>query len=252
MQLGDITADLRIGLSLCTRLPVAPIAPVGDGDVARASWSFPVAGLVIGIIAAVVFWLATRLAVPVEPAAALALAATMLATGAMHEDGLADTADGLGGGKTREQKLEIMRDSRIGTFGACALGISLMLRWSALATIAEPRSVAIALIVAHMAARAPLPLFMHLVPPARSDGLSTSAGQPPSTSTAIALGLGVLSLVFGFGWRGAMTGLMLLALANLFLAWLSSRQIGGQTGDVLGTLEQVGEAIVLLIAAALF
>src|SRR5919201_6759931 len=106
--LKKLTADMRIGLSLCTRLPFAPTAPLGEGDVARASWTFPIAGLLIGVAGALVYWLAIRLYVAPLPAAALTLAATMLLTGAMHEDGLADTADGLGG-KTREHKLEIMR-----------------------------------------------------------------------------------------------------------------------------------------------
>jgi adenosylcobinamide-GDP ribazoletransferase len=123
-----LIADLRIGLSLCTRLPLGPAAPVGEGDVARASWTFPIAGLLVGLAGTLVYWLAIRLNVAPPSAAALTLATTLLLTGAMHEDGLADTADGLGG-RTREQKLEIMRDSRIGTFGACALAISLLLRW---------------------------------------------------------------------------------------------------------------------------
>src|ERR1700754_4622229 len=108
--LQNLVADLRIGISLCTRLPVGPSAAIGEGDVARASWTFPIAGLVVGLVGAFVYWIAVRANAAPQPAAALALAATMLLTGAIHEDGLADTADGLGG-KTRERKLEIMRDS---------------------------------------------------------------------------------------------------------------------------------------------
>ena len=143
-NLQRLIADLRIGISLCTRLPVGPSADIVEGEVARASWTFPIAGLLVGAAAALVYWIAIRVNAAPFPAAAITLAATMLLTGAMHEDGLADTADALGG-KTREQKLEIMRDSRIGSFGACALGISLMLRWSTIADIAEPRFVAVAL-----------------------------------------------------------------------------------------------------------
>src|SRR6185437_13585197 len=95
--LQNLTVDLRIGLSLCTRLPVGPSEPVGEGDVARASWTFPLAGLVVGLVATFVYWLAVRFNAAPQPAAALALATIMLITGAMHEDGLADTADGLGG-----------------------------------------------------------------------------------------------------------------------------------------------------------
>jgi adenosylcobinamide-GDP ribazoletransferase len=181
----------------------------------------------------------------------LALAATAFVTGALHEDGLADTADGLGGGRTRERKLDIMRDSRIGTYGTCALILSFGLRWSALAAIADPWKVAMALSAAHAAARAGVPAFMWLVPPARPDGLSAAAGRPPTRSVAIALGLGALFLVCGFGPADAMIGLILLALTGLVLARLATRHIGGQTGDILGALEQIGEISILLLAAAL-
>jgi adenosylcobinamide-GDP ribazoletransferase len=208
------------------------------------------AGIVVGLAGATVYWLAARANVPPLPASALAIAATILVTGAMHEDGLADAADGFGG-KTREQKLEIMRDSRIGTYGACALAISLMLRWSALAEIADPRLVGVALITAHAAARASLPAFMCFVQPARADGLSSGVGQPPPQSAAIAALLGTICLFLGFGPRGAMVGLMMPALGGWLLAALARRQIGGQTGDVLGALEQVGEAAILVIAASI-
>ncbi len=249
--LQKLIADLRIGISLCTRLPFGPDAPVGEGDVARASWTFPIAGLLIGLAGALAYWLAIRLNVAPQPAAALTLAATMLLTGAMHEDGLADTADGLGG-KTREQRLEIMRDSRIGSFGACALATSLLLRWSTIADIAEPRFVALALISAHVAARACLPAFMHLVPPARFDGLSSGAGSPPGSSVVAGLLLGALCLLFSFGLTGTVITLLMLAATGFLLARVATRQFGGQTGDVLGALEQIGEAAILLIAASLF
>ena len=249
--LQNLIADLRIGLALCTRLPVGPSTPVGDGDVARASWTFPIAGLLVGLVGALVYWFAIRANVAPQPAAALVLAATMLLTGAMHEDGLADTFDGFGG-QTREQKLEIMRDSRIGTFGACALAISLLVRWSTLADIAEPRFVALALISAQVSARACLPAFMHLVPPARPDGLASGAGTPPGPSVVAALLLGALCLLFSFGPTGTVIALLMLALGIFSLARLATTQFGGQTGDVLGAMEQIGEAAILLIAASLF
>jgi adenosylcobinamide-GDP ribazoletransferase len=250
-SLQNLIADLRIGISLCTRLPVGPSATIGDGEVARASWTFPIAGLLVGLTGTIIYWIAIRANVAPQPAAALVLAATLLLTGAMHEDGLADTADGLGG-KTQEQRLQIMRDSRIGTFGACALAISLLLRWSTIADIAEPRFVAIALITAHVAARACLPAFMHLVPAARHDGLSGGAGQPPFASVVAALLLGSISLLFAFGPTGAVVTLLMLFLAALLLARLSIRQFGGQTGDVLGATEQIAEVIVLLVASSRF
>ncbi len=249
--LKDLIADLRIGISLCTRLPVGSTASLNDGEVARARWAFPVAGILVGLAGALAYWLAIRLNVAPIPAAALALAATMALTGAMHEDGLADSFDGMGG-KTREQKLEIMRDSRLGTFGALALVVTLLLRWSTLADIAEPRYVAIALICANASARAGMTAFMHLVPLARPDGLSSDAGRAPGQCVAAALAIGIFCLLFGFGAKGAMISLLLLAFAGIITARIAIRQIGGQTGDVLGAFEQVGEAIVLLIAASLF
>ena len=250
-RLENLVRDLRIAISLCTRLPVAPSAAVGEGDVARASWALPIAGALIGLIAAMVYSLAERLHIPPTAASVLALAATVLLTGAMHEDGLADTADGFGGGRTRERKLEIMRDSRIGTFGACALGLSLLLRWSAIAALEDSRSVAIALIVAHGAARATLPAFMSLVAPARGEGLSSDAGQPPPASVAVALGLGIVALAIGFGMSAMLKGVAALAAIGLLLTRLAQRQIGGQTGDVLGALEQTAEATLLLLATTL-
>jgi adenosylcobinamide-GDP ribazoletransferase len=247
----SLIADTRIAISLSTRIPVGLTAPTAEGDIARASWAFPVAGILVGLVGAIVYWLAVRAHLQPEPAAMLALGATILTTGAMHEDGLADTADGFGGGKTAEQKLQIMRDSRIGTFGACALVVSIILRWSALEAISDPRHVAIALVVAHAAARAPLPMFMRVVPSARADGLSSGAGQPPPQSVVIAIALGIVCLLFGFALKGTIIALMALAATALWLARLAQKQIGGQTGDVLGALEQVGEAVVLTIASSL-
>src|SRR5262249_12873429 len=150
-----------------------------DGEVARASWALPLAGLLIGLAGGAIYFLAHSVGLTAGPAAALALATTVLLTGALHEDGLADTADGVGGGRTRDRKLEIMRDSRIGAYGACALFLSLIIRWSALAAIANPQAVLVTLCVAHAASRASLPAFMRLVPLARTDGLAAGAGQPP-------------------------------------------------------------------------
>jgi adenosylcobinamide-GDP ribazoletransferase len=243
--------DLRIAVAFSTRLPVAHSGPIGGDDVARASWALPIAGLLVGGLGALAYWIAFRIGLPPSLAAALALAVTLLATGCLHEDGLADTVDGFGGGKTRAHKLEIMRDSRNGTFGVCALVMSLLLRWSALTTIADPLSVAMALLAAHASARATLPTLMRFVPPARTDGLSAQVGRPAPQSIVVAGVLGAIALGLGLGPVAAIIGLILLACACLCMAWLSLRQIGGQTGDVLGALEQINEVLVLLTAVVL-
>jgi adenosylcobinamide-GDP ribazoletransferase len=251
-RLRGLGRDLEVCLLFATRLPIPQAAPVRGGEIARGSWALPVIGALIGLAGAVVYAVAYRFGLPPLVSAGLALAATVAVTGCLHEDGLADTMDGLFGARDRERRLEIMRDSRIGAYGACALMLSFMLRWSALADIADPRFVAIALISAHVGGRASLPAFMAFVPPARTDGLSSGVGQPPVQSAAIALVLGAIGLFLGFGPSRAMFALSMLAVSGLLLATFTQKQIGGQTGDVLGALEQAGEATILLIAASLF
>jgi adenosylcobinamide-GDP ribazoletransferase len=239
--------ELRASILFLTRLRYGPAMPVDGAAVARAAWAFPIAGVFVGLIGAVVYLLAHRLGLPPWPAAALSVVATMAITGCLHEDGLADTADGFGGGRTRELKLQIMRDSRIGAYGVCALVLSILLRASALASL-DSSLVLAALIAAHGAARAILPVFMYFVPPARQDGLSASAGQPPRDSVIAAAVLGIVIVALCLGPVLAIAALILLAAVIALLAWLSLAQIDGQTGDVLGAVEQVSEIAILLVA----
>jgi len=249
-HLGSLAADLAIALSFYTRLPLRHDKPIGGSDVARASWAAPVAGALIGCCGAPVYWVAHAAGLPPLIGAALTLATTAMLTGCLHEDGLADTADGLGGGASRERKLEIMRDSRIGTYGVCALTLSLIVRAGALAALAEPMLVAPALIAAHAAARAALPAFMRAVPPARRDGLAAQAGAPPLIGALAAAVIGAAGLVLGLGPARAIVALLLACAAMGLVAWLCVKQIGGQTGDVLGAVEQANEIAVLIAALA--
>ena len=247
--LRRLATDLGISVLFSTRIPLGHLSAIAGPDVARASWALPLAGALIGLLAAAAYWLAHAAGLAPLAAAALTLTATLVATGCLHEDGLADTADGFGGGATRERKLEIMRDSRIGSYGACALILSLLLRWSALASLGEPVVVAGVLIATHASARATMPLLMWLVPQARTDGLAADVGSPPRASVVAAGVLAVIALGLGLGHMAAVVALLLLVAAVAFMAWLCRKQIGGQTGDVLGALEQVGEIIVLTAAA---
>jgi adenosylcobinamide-GDP ribazoletransferase len=251
VKLGGIFADLRVCIAFYTRLPL-PAPRVTDGAaLARASWCAPLAGVLVGAIAAIAFWMAWRLNLPPFCCAALAVCASLFATGCLHEDGLADMADGLGGA-TRERALEIMRDGRIGTFGACALAMSFLLRVGSLADLPNAGLAAWALIGAHAAARGGLPLFMRLVPPARRDGLSASAGAPPAGRAWVSVLIGVVVLAVALGVRNMVIALVLMLVGAGVIAALCRRKIGGQTGDVLGALEQVSECIVLMVAAARF
>lgn len=249
--IARLARDLAFCFVFFTRLPVPVPVGIAEARLATSIWAAPIAGLAVALLSAGAYALALRVGLVPAIAAALALVAGLLATGCLHEDGLADVADGFGGGRDRERKLAIMRDSRIGTYGASALALSLLLRWSALAALAEPRAVLLALIAAHMGSRGILPAFMHAVPPARAEGLSANAGQPAFPVALAAVLLGACSVFLCFGFRPGFVAVALLSLAALGMAWACRRQVGGQTGDVLGALEQGGEVTVLLVAVAL-
>jgi adenosylcobinamide-GDP ribazoletransferase len=239
--------DIALCLVFFTRLPL-PVFDFRERRLASAIWAAPVAGLAVAVVGALAYAVGRWLGLAPGPAAALALAATLLATGCLHEDGLSDVADGFGGGKTREKKLEIMRDSRIGAYGACALGISLLSRWSVLSEFAGPAQVLVALIAAHAASRGLLGALMHLLPPARSDGLSADAGTVSAETAIAGAVLGAIALL-ALGLSGAVAALILLSLLFAAFRTLCLDQIGGQTGDTVGALQQFGEIAILLIAS---
>lgn len=249
--LCGLAGDIKTSVLFSTRLPLGRPALMEGAALARASWAWPLAGALVGAIGAGVYWATATAGVPALAAAGLAVGATLLATGCLHEDGLADTADGFGGGASRERKLVIMTDSRIGSYGACALVFSLLLRIAAIASLGDPLLVVPALITAHVAARSTMPVLMRLVKPARHDGLSADAGRPPLLSVIVAVIFGAIALALGLGIVPALIAVGLIACAVGFMAWLCRRQIGGQTGDVLGALEQVSEILILLVASAL-
>jgi adenosylcobinamide-GDP ribazoletransferase len=252
---GDASAkglitDFTTSLAFCTRLPLVHSAFAEGADIARASWAFPLVGAVVGLLGGLVCWIAASLGLHPFLSGVLALGTTMFATGCLHEDGLADTADGLGGGATPQRKMEIMRDSGIGAYGAAALTLSMMLRAGAIASLAGPGLMAAALFAAHAGSRAVLPALMRIVPPARADGLSAQAGRPPLNSVVAAALIGMVALIIGLGFSGALIAAALVAIATYIIGRLCITQIGGQTGDVLGAVEQVGEILILLVAAA--
>ena len=245
-----LLSDIALCLVFFTRLPL-PAFETKDSVFARAIWAAPVVGLAVALIGGVVYALAAFLGLAAGPAAALALAATMLATGCLHEDGLSDTADGFGGGKDREKKLEIMRDSRIGSYGACALAFSILLRWSAISELGSPLHVLFGLIAAHAASRALLPAFMRMLPPARTDGLSAGVGAISSDTALAAAALGALALL-ALGLSGAVAAALCLGIVFFLFRSLCLSEIGGHTGDTTGALQQAGEIAVLLVASAVF
>lgn len=204
-------------------------------------WLFPLVGGVIGAIVAAIYNLAHR-ALPEWPSAALALTAGVILTGALHEDGLADCADGFGGGRDKDSKLTIMRDSRIGTYGALALILSVLLRASALTKLHHPDA---ALLIAHCLSRTTLPVVMRLTPPATTAGLAASVGRPGWLTIALALAIGVGLTVWFYPTRAFLPLLAALVAATL-VSLVARRHIGGYSGDVLGATEQVVQIAILL------
>jgi adenosylcobinamide-GDP ribazoletransferase len=248
---ANVRADLLAAFTLLTRLPVARFARPGmAADLGRCVWAFPVVGLAVNALGGLVYWLAHGLGMPPLLAAAWTLAATLLATGALHEDGLADTADGFGGGTSAAQKLAIMRDSRIGSYGALALFLSVVVRTAAIAELNHPRPVTAALIVAGMLGRSGMLVLLLLLRPARDEGMGASMGQVPAESAAIGFALATAA-----AWLLLPAGQAIAAVAGGFgaalaVAKLAHAQIGGYTGDVLGAGEVITECVVLTVAAS--
>jgi adenosylcobinamide-GDP ribazoletransferase len=245
-----LLADIAACLGFFTRLPAARLG-LPEVDFANALWAAPVAGAIVGILAGLAFGIASWMPLPPTLAAVAALAVALIATGGLHEDGIADVADGFGGGATRERKLEIMKDSRNGTFGVVALVLALLARWAAIAAIGASGTAFAALVAAHAASRALVPGFMTMVEPARPEGLSAGIGRVPANVALAAAALGVLALL-PLGTGTAIATVICLAVLFFGLKWLTERQIGGQTGDVLGALQQTGEIVVLFVTASHF
>src|SRR5260370_29331455 len=174
--------DLRTAVAFLTRLPIPHPESATSADFPRAQRVFPIVGAAIGAMVGLICLGMRIVGVPDLAAAALVLGAGALLTGALHEDGLADVADGFGGGRDVEGKLAIMRDSRIGTYGAIALLVSFATKLSALVTIPDGYVVQ-SLIVAHALARGVLPVLALELPYARQDGLARASRQPDTTTT---------------------------------------------------------------------
>ena len=226
-------AELVAAFTLLTRLPIRRLAPShpAPGD---CVWAYPLVGAGVGAIGGAVLWAGMFAGLPQPLAALWALAATVLVTGGLHEDGLADTADAFGGGRTVERKLLIMRDSRIGSFGALALLFSLALRVAPLAVTPRP---VFMLVMAGMLGRAAMLLPLLLLAPARSDGLGAglAGGRKWPAFAGLAVALAAASAAPRAGVAALLAGLAVTALAR--------RQVGGYTGDVFGATEQAAECL---------
>jgi adenosylcobinamide-GDP ribazoletransferase len=245
--LQDWWDDFRAAAGFLTRLPMR--ASDSSGSLAQASRAFPLVGLLVGAVSALIYAIAVNLGLTALLSAGLAVAAGLIITGALHEDGLADFADGLGARGDSTAKLAAMRDSHIGVYGTLALILAILLHVVAIAALALPGEVAAALIAAHAGSRALLPWVMQRFAQARTDGLAVAAGRPGQAPVFFALGLGALALLIlagparGIAAAGA-------ACLSLLLAPLARRLLGGMTGDVLGAIEVVARLAILLALVA--
>jgi adenosylcobinamide-GDP ribazoletransferase len=239
--------DIAESLRFFTRLRVGEPDLGASLDIDRIAWAAPVAGVAVGLIGALVLAVATLLGLPLILRAGLTTAALVATTGALHEDGLADVADGFGGGVTRVRKLEIMRDSRVGAYGAIAIALALILRVGALTAALDGgfwrAALSLMLVAALSRAAALTPLA--LLPPARADGAGAAAGRLDSNAFAAAWGSAlVIAVVLGLvalGLAHALLAALMSGAGALLMVLLARRAIGGQTGDVAGAAQQCGE-----------
>jgi adenosylcobinamide-GDP ribazoletransferase len=252
--LANLWGETAEALRFFSRLPVpqrpgAP--PMGEQTFRLALRRAPFAGALLGLASGLVLLAATRLGAPGQVAAWLAVGVSAFITGAMHEDGFADVADGFGGGFTKDRRLEIMRDSRVGAFGAAALVLSFGLRTAALAALAaEPARALLVLVAAGAVSRAACLAPLIVLPPARADGLGRAAA--PGRDDTRALGVATFAFAATPALAGVPLGACLMALllagfaVRALCAW-ADRMIGGQTGDVAGAAQQVAEIVMLVV-----
>ncbi len=228
--------EARLALMLLTRLPAGRID--GTPDLAAARWAYPLVGLPIGLAAGAVHWGALWLGASGAVSAVAALAALVAVTGGLHHDGLADFADGMAGAE-RARRLEIMRDSRIGSYGVLALGLTLAAMGAALADLGTDATPA-AFVAIAVVSRCAMLAALVLLPPARGDGLGAAAnGQ--GAGALLAGGAIALVCLLPLGAPAAPVAFAIGAAAAA-IALTARQRLGGQTGDALGAVQLASEA----------
>jgi len=237
--------SLRAAVSFLTVLPVANKDGGAGTRLGRAY--FPAVGALVGLVAGSVLVLVEAMSTPLLGAAA-AVATLCLLTGAIHVDGLADSADGLLGRGDAARRLEVMRDPRLGSYGVTAVVAVLLLQTAALAGMAPGRALT-ALVVAGAMSRLAAALVIAWVPYVRSTGLGTAAATPSGRGIDLAAGLASVMLVALLDWRRALIALAVVAVTVLFVAGLARRRLGGVTGDVCGASAELSQLAVLLVFA---
>lgn len=245
----DWMDDLQICLIFLTRIPIPGGLVLSNPSLAQACRFFPVIGALLGVIGAIVLAVTHQFGLPQNASVLLAIAAIVIVSGGLHEDGLSDTADGLGGGIDKERRLEIMKDSRVGSFGVIALIICICLKWAGLAAL-PIGSAAMAVFVSAVISRGTLPVFMRYLPTVKEEGLSAQVGQPDFDRVAISILITLAAALIGLGFWLTIYVVLVLALITSAMAFWVKIKIGGQTGDILGAFQQIAEISVILTIAA--
>jgi len=239
MNLRRRLSELQVAVMLLTRLPVGRINGAAPG-LAQARWAFPIAGALVGLLTWAAHAGALALGAPSGVAALLALAWLALLTGALHFDGLADYADGIGGGRDKSHALEIMRDSRIGSYGVLAIVVVSGL-WAASVMTVAPGPMAF--VGAAVLSRGGMMAVQDILPPARADGMATMAAGPSRAAR------GVLALLIGAALLFWPIPLVVCIVAVALVGYQARRKIGGQTGDVLGAAQLLSETAIWVALA---
>ena len=252
--IGIRLAELQLAFMLLTRLPAGTLTSQLP-ELAHARWAFPIVGCIVGGIIAVSYIILSLLLLPSFAAAILAITAGLFSTGAIHEDGLADCADGFGGGQNREKKLAIMRDSAIGSYGTLSLIIIMGLRISLLSMLPAKLEIVTPIIICAVISRYAMVGYLCLLPAARQDGLGNQAsGNQTSGDNISALLLaGLIALpAFVIGAFGLIY--VIMAIVSVALIWgvIAKYQLGGQTGDVCGAGQIICETAGWLIIATIY
>jgi adenosylcobinamide-GDP ribazoletransferase len=255
----DHARAMTAAFTFLTRIPLGRFASHDPADLPRAAIYFPVVGLVIALVGAATYAVASILW-PTNVAVALSMVATTLATGAFHEDALADALDGFGGGWSRDQVLAIMKDSRVGSYALVGVALALIVKFATLASIASSsrsmESVTIALIAAHVSARWSSLLLISRYPYVRptSDGERSSAGRPfvdgiaaPRLLAATVMTALIIATALG---RASLLVFAVAISVSVVAGRYFNRRIGGITGDALGAANQVVEICTYLALAA--
>ncbi|MGI4982846.1 MAG: adenosylcobinamide-GDP ribazoletransferase [Janthinobacterium lividum] len=230
-----------------SRLPMPSRLAFSPARLAASGRYLPLVGLVVGGAGALIYGLTLQV-LPPALAVLLSMATTLLASGALHEDGLADCCDAFGGAHDRDAVLRIMKDSRIGAFGAIGLVVALLMKWQALTALAQstPLGAAGWMVAAHMASRAGAIVYVTTLDYMRIEGKARAFAQPSWRATAVALLLGLPGLFGGGARLGALCLVVGVPLHMALGRWFK-RRLGGYTGDCLGLAQQVFEIAIYLV-----